>query len=229
MALKDLLNKGKEMAVKGANSIKSSALEAKDKIAQSRAEQKAAAAPLEGAIIRYAVTYLGGLAKYPKKLSGEIGMNIMPDRFYFRPLPTSKMEEDFEIPYSAVENFEITKHQITNAEMLLSSSSSDMKSMEQENNIEITYKENGKTIVLRVEMLTGISLYGQAGKCREMMDILRQNDILDLLQKSKNQAAIPAAPAVSAADELKKLKELLDMGIITQEDFDAKKKQLLGL
>ncbi|MDO5143831.1 MAG: SHOCT domain-containing protein [bacterium] len=35
--------------------------------------------------------------------------------------------------------------------------------------------------------------------------------------------------AVSVADELKKFKELLDMGIITQEEFDAKKKHLLGL
>lgn len=35
--------------------------------------------------------------------------------------------------------------------------------------------------------------------------------------------------AISAADELKKFKELLDMGIITQEEFDVKKKQLLGL
>lgn len=34
---------------------------------------------------------------------------------------------------------------------------------------------------------------------------------------------------VSPAEELKKMKELLDMGIITQEEFDAKKKQLLGL
>lgn len=34
---------------------------------------------------------------------------------------------------------------------------------------------------------------------------------------------------VSAADELKKFKELLDMGAITQEEFDAKKKELLGL
>ena len=34
---------------------------------------------------------------------------------------------------------------------------------------------------------------------------------------------------VSAADEIKKFKELLDMDIITQEEFDAKKKQLLGL
>lgn len=33
----------------------------------------------------------------------------------------------------------------------------------------------------------------------------------------------------SSADELKKFKELLDSGAITQEEFDAKKKQLLGL
>lgn len=32
-----------------------------------------------------------------------------------------------------------------------------------------------------------------------------------------------------ATDELRNLKSLLDDGIITQEDFDAKKKQLLGL
>ena len=35
--------------------------------------------------------------------------------------------------------------------------------------------------------------------------------------------------ATSNADELKKFKDLLDSGVITQEEFDAKKKQLLGL
>ena len=39
----------------------------------------------------------------------------------------------------------------------------------------------------------------------------------------------PVIQQASAADELKKFKELLDMGIITPEEFDAKKKQLLGL
>lgn len=34
---------------------------------------------------------------------------------------------------------------------------------------------------------------------------------------------------VGSADEIKKFKELLDMGAITQEEFDAKKNQLLGL
>lgn len=33
----------------------------------------------------------------------------------------------------------------------------------------------------------------------------------------------------SNAEELRKYKELLDMGVISQEEFDAKKKQLLGL
>ena len=37
------------------------------------------------------------------------------------------------------------------------------------------------------------------------------------------------APASSAADELLKLADLKDKGILTQEEFDAKKKQLLGL
>ena len=39
----------------------------------------------------------------------------------------------------------------------------------------------------------------------------------------------PAASQPSAADELKKYKELLDSGVITQEEFQEKKKQLLNL
>ena len=35
--------------------------------------------------------------------------------------------------------------------------------------------------------------------------------------------------ANSPADELKKFKDLLDNGVISQEEFDQKKKQLLGL
>lgn len=38
-----------------------------------------------------------------------------------------------------------------------------------------------------------------------------------------------SASSVSNADEIKKYKELLDLGIITQEEFDVKKKQYLDL
>ncbi|MDY5798016.1 MAG: SHOCT domain-containing protein, partial [Eubacteriales bacterium] len=32
-----------------------------------------------------------------------------------------------------------------------------------------------------------------------------------------------------SADEIMKFKELLDSGVITQEEFDAKKKEILGV
>lgn len=53
-------------------------------------------------------------------------------------------------------------------------------------------------------------------------------------ENKKANGTAPAAPApvvqfASNADELKKFKDLLDSGVITQEEFDAKKKQILGL
>ena len=53
-----------------------------------------------------------------------------------------------------------------------------------------------------------------------------------LLMERNQKMNTPVATPVSApgtADELKKFKDLLDSGIITQEEFDAKKKQLLNL
>ena len=46
---------------------------------------------------------------------------------------------------------------------------------------------------------------------------------------SKVAAEIKPVVQISNADELKKYKELLDTDVITQEEFEAKKKQLLGL
>ncbi len=58
-----------------------------------------------------------------------------------------------------------------------------------------------------------------------------QRKIEERQSKSAQTVPTPAAPAAStsAADELKKYKELLDMDAITQEEYDAKKKQLLNL
>lgn len=40
---------------------------------------------------------------------------------------------------------------------------------------------------------------------------------------------VPTGASLSAAEEIKQMKELLDMGILTPQEFEAKKKQLLGL
>ena len=39
----------------------------------------------------------------------------------------------------------------------------------------------------------------------------------------------PAGSVVSVVDEIRGLKQLLDEGILTEEEFAAKKKQLLGI
>lgn len=50
------------------------------------------------------------------------------------------------------------------------------------------------------------------------------------LEENETVVVESATPeAASEADELKKYKELLDTGVITQEEFDAKKNRLLGL
>ena len=53
--------------------------------------------------------------------------------------------------------------------------------------------------------------------------------ISKLLQDRQNTPSEKNIHHSSSADELKKYKDLLDNGIITQEEFDAKKKQLLEL
>ena len=55
------------------------------------------------------------------------------------------------------------------------------------------------------------------------------SEIKNVETKQSNQSNNTTVSTVSPAEEIKKFKELLDMGVITQEEFDAKKKQLLGL
>lgn len=77
-----------------------------------------------------------------------------------------------------------------------------------------------------------------ANNARAQLDALtrcpncRSKDATEITaEEAAKIRAASAAPvqAASSADELKKFKELLDSGIITQEEFDAKKKQFLGL
>lgn len=60
-------------------------------------------------------------------------------------------------------------------------------------------------------------------ECISKLLIERQNKTINVVAQSVEKQP------VNSANELKELKELLDAGIITQEEFDAKKKQVLGI
>ena len=48
-------------------------------------------------------------------------------------------------------------------------------------------------------------------------------------ESSKTQNVFTPGDAKSVADEIREFKALLDEGLITQEEYEAKKRQLLGL
>ena len=71
-------------------------------------------------------------------------------------------------------------------------------------------------------------VYKQASK--SVQEILSKFQlIVDQLESESNDTNTSASAGVSTADEIKKIKELLDMGAITQEEFDRKKSELLNM
>ncbi len=83
-------------------------------------------------------------------------------------------------------------------------------------------------------MFNGIAVATSSGKikflCIENSKVVHEEVIKLLMNRQKQQKNVntPATP-VSYVDELKKYKELLDSGVITEDEFNQKKKQLLGL
>lgn len=65
--------------------------------------------------------------------------------------------------------------------------------------------------------------YSSAQNILSVLQVICENN------KTLHETVSESTVATSSADEILKYKTLLDQGIITQEEFDAKKKQLLGL
>lgn len=83
----------------------------------------------------------------------------------------------------------------------------------------------------------GVSVSTASGRIKFLL-IKNANEIYNeinslLIQRQKKETTVVSVTApekiTDTPDDLIKLKELLDMGIITQEEFDAKKKHILGL
>ena len=219
------MDKLKESAGQAKDSMKKGFGDAAAQIKANNEEAKELKKPLEGAIERYEFTYVGGLPDIPKAKAGAWGMNIMPDMFAFRVTNTTKdWLYDLDIPYDDITDIRIEKRTISTTEMFLGAGND--ANQQQENVIVLEYNDkDGKKATLRVEMLTGVTIYNQAAKCKELMDVLRRNDILDRIKKSEGGAK-PVADDIPA--QLEKLAKLKEAGILTEEEFNAKKADLLA-
>ncbi len=84
---------------------------------------------------------------------------------------------------------------------------------------------------LYVEPLAGFWLYSLFFVILVVMGILavRKTTAVISAQYTETVPSVQRESSMDRTEEIRKYKELLDSGAITQEEFDAKKKQLLGL
>lgn len=90
-------------------------------------------------------------------------------------------------------------------------------------------------VAMTIVLFYGLSVSTSSGRITFYL-IQKRNEvhkaISDLIierQSKSNETIIKQEIPQSNADELKKFKDLLDSGVITQEEFEAKKKQLLNI
>jgi hypothetical protein len=186
-----------------------------------------AAASRDEATGSYTVVYKGGLRELPKAKHGKITLDILPDRFRLTAgnNVAQKFWADLDIPYAAVSAVEVTDRSVSTFESFAGGLNS--RQLNQKNNIHFSYAGSDGPVVLRVEMLTGVTVMNQAKKCQEFEDLLRSHQIPARFGAAA-PAQAPAPQALSAADELAKLATLRDQGILSEEEFQAQKLKILG-
>lgn len=109
-----------------------------------------------------------------------------------------------------------------------------------QNDVIVGKKSNGQTVQFMLKDIKsvestkthGLKIHG-AGIKYEIHLIENgeelKSTIMGMLATVPKEKTVVATAPVSDASSIKEYKELLDSGIITQEEFEAKKKQLLGL
>lgn len=142
------------------------------------------------------------------------------------------------------ENKCVIKTKVTFGSLLAHNATDGEKTIYYKDCVGVQYKKSGATIgYLQLETASGMMNNGGSnfmGENSFTFDTTKisnekmeevANYVRTKVEEVKSHGDNPTTviQAVSAADELKKMKDLLDLGIITQEEFEAKKKQLLGL
>jgi hypothetical protein len=182
----------------------------------------------DGSIESYSVVYKGGHPDYPKEKAGGIEFKFFDDRFEFSPtLGTKSWFKGLVIPFNRIHSLDVVERQVGSVEGLLGGLNS--RQLNQPNNIHIRYDtDDGKEILLRLEMLTGVTVMGQAKKCQEFFDRIRNHGIREKFQQPMPSTESGRITGDDIPTQIEKLAALREKGILTKEEFDKKKSDLLA-
>ena len=94
------------------------------------------------------------------------------------------------------------------------------------NIIELEYiGANEKYCFARFEMMQFILPYKNHAECERLVHLMKANGVYDKFRKPDSSTS---PKSISIADELLKLKNLVDIGVITPDEFEREKHKLLG-
>jgi hypothetical protein len=182
----------------------------------------------DGLLESYSVVYKGGHPDYPKEKAAAIEFKVFGDRFEFAPTFASKSWfQGLTISYESIHHFEIVERQVGTVEAILGGINS--RQLNQPNNIHIEYDSGaGSPTLIRFEMLTGVTVMGQAKACSVLLDRLRNAQILDRITRKEKPTVQAVVIQPDIPDQIEKLAALRDKGVLSQEEFETKKAELLA-
>jgi hypothetical protein len=182
----------------------------------------------DGLLESYSVVYKGGHPDYPKEKAAAIEFKVFGDRFEFTPKIGSKSWfHGLMIPYDSIHHFEIVQRQVGTVETILGGINS--RQLNQPNNIHIEYDGwSGSLTLIRFEMLTGVTVMGQAKTCSVLLDRLRNAQILDRITRKEKPSVQAVVIQPDIPDQIEKLAALREKGVLSQEEFEKKKAELLA-
>lgn len=148
-------------------------------------------------------------------------------------------DEKVYVTFVGVHNYvSATKHDgnhayaITNKRIMIVQEDIDIISISLEDINNITFKSGIVLGTITIDTIKGTFNIGTDKTAAKLVDSRIHQAINEIFNDNNDNNEIErlgSNTVVSVADELKKFKELLDMGVLTQEEFDAKKEQLLNL
>jgi hypothetical protein len=182
----------------------------------------------DGLLESYSVVYKGGHPDYPKEKAAALEFKVFGDRFEFTPTFASKSWfHGLTISYDSIHHFEIVERQVGTVEAILGGINS--RQLNQPNNIHIEYDSGiGSPTLIRFEMLTGVTVMGQAKACGVLLDRLRNAQILDRITRKERPSVQAVVIQPDIPEQIEKLAALREKGILSQEEFEKKKAELLA-
>lgn len=177
---------------------------------------------------KYQVIYKGGLAHLSKAKAGGIEFQVWDDHFAFEPtIGSKKWWDPLTIPFAAVSDVQIVRRQVSSGQALLAGGNT--RDLATDNNLNFHYVDPaGQPLILRMEMMTGVTVTGQAKRAAEFADLLMAHGIRAQFHSAAAPAQQPPAQG-GVTEHLAKLGEMYQQGLLTQAEFEAAKAKALGL